>query len=116
MKNLNKILYTLRHKAAFLQTEKKLTGRITLSGLLHDLDKVVLLCLCINPATCSNIHRKFANHHERDNKIKNIREAIIDWECARITKPTKPLNAREVWLASYPDVPGIEEELLKLNL
>ena len=26
---------------------------------------------------------------------KSIIDAIIDWECARFTKPDKPLNARD---------------------
>jgi hypothetical protein len=29
--------------------------------------------------------------------------AAIDWECARFTKPEKPLNAKETWRKYYPD-------------
>lgn len=39
---------------------------------------------------------------------------VIDWECARYTKPDKPLNARETLAKFYPELtdkvlPVIEE-------
>ena len=37
-------------------------------------------------------------------KDKNWLEIIIDWECARYTKPDKPLNAYETLLKYYPEV------------
>ena len=29
---------------------------------------------------------------------------VIDWECARFTKPDKPLNARETLYKYYPEL------------
>ena len=43
-------------------------------------------------------HRYKANHHylmKKNIDDLNIKEMVIDWECARYTKPDKPLNARE---------------------
>lgn len=37
-----KLQYTLKHKKAFLQVEKSLYGKISVRGLLRDLDKVLM--------------------------------------------------------------------------
>ena len=37
-----KIVYTLMHKKAYLEVEKKLRGKNTLRGYLHDIDKPFL--------------------------------------------------------------------------
>ena len=61
------IPYTLRHYAAFLRTEKK-------------------------------IHRAINKHHIQNHKAAwecNYEEAVIDWECCRLTKPQEPMSARE---------------------
>jgi hypothetical protein len=112
---IRKIIYTLRHKKAFLATELRLTGRITLAGLLHDLDKVAMLMLFMDFDTVNRLHHGRA-HHVKDGHLKNIREAIIDWECAAITKPDKPMNARTTYMKLYPHVPGVAEELERLGL
>lgn len=60
------IPYTLRHYAAFLRTEK--------------------------------IHRAINKHHIQNHKAAwecNYEEAVIDWECCRLTKPQEPMSARE---------------------
>lgn len=42
---------------------------------------------------------------------------IIDWECARYTKPDKPLNARQTLYKYYPALIDKIEPLLKeMNL
>lgn len=41
--NRSHIVYTMKHKRAFLRVEKELLGHNTVRGFLHDLDKV----LCI---------------------------------------------------------------------
>ena len=45
-----------------------------------------------------NIHRKKMHHIEKHKNVQdcNYEEAIIDWECARFTKPDKPETARQV--------------------
>lgn len=106
-KRLKKISYTLRHKKAFLKVEKQLRGRNTLRGYLHDIDKPFLyLALWIKYEDIQKIHRKNSKHHVRNNLVKSkddLIDTIIDWECARITKPDKPLNAYETLLKFYPD-------------
>lgn len=91
----NDILYTLDHKKAFLKVEKELLGHNTIRGYLHDLDKVVLK-LFMDKKKVHKIHRKFSRHHEIKARTHgDYVQMVIDWECARITKPDKPLNARQ---------------------
>lgn len=95
MRKLDNIKYTWKHKKAFLKIEKQLIGRNTLRGYLHDLDKLILYML-LSKKKVSKIHRRFARHYIGN--IKNYNDcmnAIIDWECARYTKPDKPLSAIE---------------------
>lgn len=108
--------YTWKHKKAFLQKEKELLGKNTLDGYLHDLDKLIMHIFFIPEKYINIIHNRFANHHLRNGKIKNIENAVIDWECARYTKLDKPLNARETYEKYYKNVPGVEEVLKKFNL
>ena len=58
-------------------------------------------------------HRNTARHHE--NNIKKTKndyiDMIIDWECARYTKPDKPLNAYDTLYKFYPH---LENEILPL--
>lgn len=42
---------------------------------------------------------------------KHYIQRIIDWECARETKPDKPLNARETMYEYYPK---LENNILPL--
>ena len=106
-KRFAKISYTIRHKKAFLEVEKKLRGKNTWRGYLHDIDKPFLyLSLWIKFENIQKIHRKHNKHHVRNNLTKtkeDLIDTIIDWECARITKPDKPLNAYETLLKFYPD-------------
>lgn len=89
------IKYTCRHKKAFLKVEKELLGRVSLRGLMHDIDKVFLYMI-FNKQKAHNIHRKYARHHINNMKTENDKiHGIIDWECARYTKPDKPLSAIE---------------------
>lgn len=106
-KRINKIKYTLRHKKAFLKVEKELRGKNTLKGYLHDADKPFLyLALWIKLEDVQKIHRKHSRHHVENTLTKtkeDLIDTIIDWECARITKPDKPLNAYETLLKLYPN-------------
>lgn len=118
--------YTWKHKVAFLKIEHELLGHNTLSGYLHDLDKILLwypIAFVSNKDTkwCHNHHRRFSKHHV-ENKSKKTRKdyinMIIDWECARYTKPDKPLNAYETMQKFYPELQHIIIPLLeefKLN-
>lgn len=113
MKNIEFIKYTWEHKKAFLKVEKLVRGHITLRGLLHDLDKLILYPF-LDQVTVNTMHRKYMGHHLRTFKnhtIKDYEEAIIDWECARYTKPDKPLNARETMKKFYSE---FEKELIPI--
>ncbi len=105
-KRYQHIIYTLRHKIAFLKTEKELLGHNTLRGYLHDWDKPFLFCIpWLSKQEIQNIHRHHNKHHIANTQPKSKAdyiETIIDWECARFTKPDKPLNAYETLMNLYP--------------
>lgn len=71
----------------------------------HDFIKSINVLL-IGDMMATKLHRRFSSHHIRNGKIKNVVEACIDWESARFTKPTKPLNAWATYRKYY------EKELL----
>ena len=102
---LDRIIYTFKHKVYFLKVEYKLTGKVSMSGFLHDLDKIFMYLFSNKTAKeIQKIHRSNAKHHVND-QIKNEKDyiqMIIDWECARFTKPDKQLNARETLDKFYP--------------
>ena len=111
---IDSIKYTLTHRKAFLKVEKSLIGKNTLRGYIHDLDKVFLKML-FDKKTVQKIHRNYSRHHNKKAHTKSdYIQMVIDWECARYTKPDKPLNARETLYKFYPELisvvlPIIEE-------
>lgn len=113
------IKYTISHKAAFLDIEKQLTGKNTIRGYLHDTDKL-LLYLISSPESSwiSKWHRDHSGHHHKMAKTKaDYIQMVIDWECARYTKPDKPLNARDTLYQIYPELINIITPILEeLNL
>ena len=110
---LNSIKYTLEHRRAFLKVEKMLLGKNTLRGYLHDLDKVFLKVF-LNKKTVQKIHRKYSKHHNQKAHTKaDYIQMVIDWECARYTKPDKPLNARETLYKFYPELESKIVPILK---
>ena len=111
-----RIRYTWVHKKAYLKVEKELTGKNTLRGYLHDLDKLIMYIIGVPKETAHNIHVATAPHHIQKNHIKYPKGAVIDWECARYTKPDKPLTSREYYELSCPKMPEIEDYLKKFNL
>lgn len=105
---LQTIIYTLKHKIAFLKVEKQLRGKNTLSGYLHDIDKplLYLFCFWMSIQDIHKFHRKHNRHHVKNNLKKtpdDLLDTVIDWECARLTKPDKPLNAYETLMKFYPE-------------
>ena len=103
--------------------EKQLTGKNTLRGLIHDADKIFLYLLPISKKTAHNLHRKSSRHHAESTVKKTKKdyvEMIIDWECARYTKPDKPLNAEQTLHKFYPQlktqiIPILKELGLRSN-
>ena len=103
--NRSHIVYTMKHKRAFLRMEKELLGHNTVRGFLHDLDKVFMYL--VTPKSwekkVSKFHRKHSRHHPiRARTNADYIQMIIDWECSRFTKPDKLLNARQTLCKFYP--------------
>lgn len=112
-----KIKYTLKHKKYFLKVEKELVGKNSISGYLHDLDKVFLYIFLPKKLT-HKLHRWYSKHHvESFWKNKDWKQAVIDWECARYTKPDKPLTAHQCMNKLYKKYDDyIIPVLIDLNL
>lgn len=111
--NIGAIRYTREHRKAFKKVEKELLGYNTWRSIIHDLDKVILYNVWPHKKV-KEFHRKTARHHV-ENNIKKDRndyiEMVIDWECARISKPDKPLNAYDTLYNIYPN---LEKEILPI--
>lgn len=116
-KRLNSIKYTLDHRKAFRKVEKELLGHNTVRSLFHDLDKVFLK-IVFDTKRVHKIHRTYSRHHSNKAKTYNdFIQMVIDWECARYTKPDKPLNARDTLYKFYPELESkIIPILNELNL
>lgn len=109
----NSLAYTVRHRKAFRQVEKELFGRVSLRGYLHDLDKVFLYPILGKKRT-QKIHQRHAHHHlARAHTRADFEEMVVDWECARFTKPDKPLNAYDTLYKFYPQLEGQILPILK---
>ena len=105
--------YTWRHKKAFLKVEKELFGKNTLRGYLHDVDKLFLY-LFLSKETTSKIHRRIARHHvDEMSSLEDYKQAMVDWECARYTKPDKPLDAYDTLMTYYSNLKAIMLPLLR---
>lgn len=114
MKNKDRIKYSMDHRKAFRKVEKQLLGHNTVRSLFHDLDKVILYHF-FDYKKVHNWHRNHAKHHAKCAKTHgDYVQMVIDWECARFTKPDKPLSARETLDKYFPNLkdkvlPIIEE-------
>lgn len=102
------VSYTLEHKLAFLEREHYLTGHYSVRGIVHDWEKPFLyLCPWIDSEKkIQEMHRRFSPHHvgcPKTSKVEHLIEMYIDWDCAAITKPDKPLNAFETLVHFYPE-------------
>ena len=108
MDRIKEFVGVVRHKMAFMRVRASnsyLYANISLwRALMHDTAKAVnILVLGDNLAT--SLHRAFAGHHREDGMTHAQKvEAFCDWECARITKPNKPLNGEETWMSYYRHV------------
>lgn len=114
MNRLDYVKYTIKHRKAFRKVEKELFGKTSIRGYLHDLDKVILYPILGKKIT-SKIHRKYSRHHvNRAHTTSDYKQMVVDWECARYTKPDKPLNAYDTLYRFYPEledkvIPILEE-------
>lgn len=109
--NIEKMKYTLSHRKAYIDTAKRY-GVYKFHHLFHDLDKVFMYIFTTKKQQkkVSKIHRKISRHHDNNIKKKegDYIDMVIEWECARFTKPDKPLNARQTMHKYYPH---LEEEI-----
>ena len=107
------IPYTFKHYLAFRKVEKKILGYHRYWH--HDWDKILLYVFCpwLGTRKIQRIHQKYNSHHPGWHDKYEFRhlkkaydldfvEAIIDWECARLTKKDKPLNAYNTMFTYYP--------------
>ena len=115
--NKERVKYSLNHRKAFRKVEKQLLGRNTFRSLFHDLDKVILYNF-FEYKSVHDFHRKHTRHHSVKAKTHaDFIQMVLDWECARFTKPDKPLNARETLYKFYPTLESkILPILEELNL
>lgn len=109
------IPYTYKHYKAFRKIEKELTGANR--HWHHDWDKLIACVICpwIGIRRIHQWHQKRNSHHPTYTVGKEWKkfekyplkidweEAIIDWECARFTKPDKPLNAYDTLMKYYKE-------------
>ena len=106
-----KIRYSLEHRKAFLALEKKPLGKNTIRGYLHDVDKIILYHF-LPTEFVHTCHQWWSKHHERRAKTHDdFVQMVIDWECARVTKPDKPLDAYDTLYKFYPHM---EDKILPI--
>lgn len=76
--------------------------------ILHDIKKP-FQSLIYNKSDVREMHRKSSKHHieynNYDYKNYDYLGMLVDWECARFTKPDKPLNAIETYRMYLGTVP-----------
>lgn len=110
-------IYTLNHKQAFLALNLIFSGMYYSDAILHDTDKLVLYEV-LPKSEASRIHKKYAPHHIKNSRNSmDLEQCIIDYECARFTKPDKPLNAYDTIFKYFPDnYKKLEPTLIKLGI
>ena len=108
MNRIKEFKAVLLHKMAFLivmANNQYLREKISLRrALLHDTGKALNILL-LGDRIATAIHRRMAGHHQ-EQKMTFVQkvEAFCDWECARYTKPEKPLNGAQTWVKYYAHV------------
>ena len=105
------IQYSKVHRIAFRNLEKRLLGKNTIRSFFHDVDKIILYHF-LPTEFVHTCHQWWARHHERRAKTyDDFVQMVIDWECARVTKPDKPLNAYDTLYKFYPH---LEKKILPI--
>lgn len=106
-----KIQYSKVHRIAFRDLEKRLLGKNTARSFFHDVDKIILYHF-LPTEFVHTCHQWWSRHHERRAKTReDFIQMVIDWECARFTKPDKPLNAYDTLYKFYPH---LEDKILPI--
>lgn len=102
--NLQYQEYTLKHQQAFIAVRVFLNMPIRNIDFAHDLDKLILYGQ-LSKDDASRMHRLYAPHHIDNNILKSsedLFDTVVDYECARLTKNDKQLNAYEFAKKYYP--------------
>ncbi|MCF0126026.1 MAG: hypothetical protein HUJ68_09805 [Clostridia bacterium] len=107
IKRFEKAKETILHR----KEVQRIAHSLGYSFPFHDLLKLINIIL-LGDDIATKLHRRFSKHHLHNKDIKNKIEAAIDWESARFTKPSKPLDAYDTWKKYYSDIDM--EETLKL--
>lgn len=114
MKNIEKLIYSYKHRKVVEELAKKYGCYDELKEQLqkHDLDKMYLL-LFYEKKDIEGIHRDLSNHHDNSLEKSDLDyiEMVLDWESARYTKPDKPLNAYDTLIKFYPN---LKEKILPI--
>ena len=112
------MIYTLRHKIAIMALHYEYFGNVSKRITLHDTEKLVLY-EHMDTKTAHCYHKNHSIHHQGNfqNINTNKIECVLDYECARYTKPDKPLNARATIDNFYPkSYPVLKDVLDELNI
>lgn len=111
--NREKIIELRQHRLAYRGIEKKLIGKTSLRGYLHDMDKLILLHFFSEYIT-EIIHMRLNRHHLYTcKKEKDYLYMIIDWESKRLCSKEKELNAYDTMRFFYPNLIDILLPILK---
>ena len=114
MKNIDKLIYTYKHRKIVRYLAAKYTDSQELLERLkeHDLDKMYML-LFYDKKMVSKFHREVSPHHDNDTEKNHLDyvEMVLDWESARYTKLDKPLNAYDTLYKYYPK---LEDKILPI--
>ena len=99
------IPYTLKHRKKLIELSEIYLGKR--KYLFHDLDKVFMYIFFpyLGTKLIHKIHATLSPHHVsyfRGISKVDKKQAILDWESARFTKPDKPQNAAETLVNKYP--------------
>ena len=124
MKFKDKVKYLKRifkHKIAFAKVEKQLLDKMTIRSITHDIDKIPLILFTNKTrAEIHHAHRSRNKHHAEFNHMRSksdLLEMIIDWECARYTKPDQQRNAYHTLKDLHPEmVYAVKDLMVDLGL
>lgn len=117
--SINHIAYTLQHKIAIMALFYEYKGYVSKRILLHDTEKLALYTI-MGTKEAHHLHRNYSIHHRENFSSADaemletaMTEALFDYECARYTKPDKPLNAYSTIINYFPNDYLAMEPLLK---
>lgn len=119
------IPYTFKHYIAFMKVQWDILGYLEYK--FHDWDKLLMFIFLpfLGRRRINQWHQKHSKHHPTYTIGKNLEvrlktedkvdwfEAIIDWECARYTKPDKPLDAYDTLIKYYPEYKYVAQPYFK---